>query len=104
MPCADRRALPSVPPLREHGAPPRNLCHGFVQRPFACSKHHAVYVAGVNGALSKHPEFEKLDIVAVLKQATDMPADIKTAVRNHGAARTHAVYILWHGRKADPAK
>ena len=51
------------------------------------SKHHAVYVAGVNGALSKHPEFEKLDIVAVLKQATDMPADIKTAVRNHGAGR-----------------
>ena len=51
------------------------------------SKHHAVYVAGVNGALSKHPEFEKLDIVAVLKQAADMPADIKTAVRNHGAAR-----------------
>ncbi len=48
------------------------------------SKHHAVYVAGVNGALSKHPEFSKLDIVAVLKQTKDMPADIKTAARNHG--------------------
>ena len=45
-----------------------------------------MYVAGVNGALSKHPEFEKLDIVSVLKQAKDMPADIKTAVRNHGVA------------------
>ena len=48
------------------------------------SKHHAVYVAGVNGALSKHPEFSKLDIVAVLKQTKDMPSDIKTAARNHG--------------------
>ena len=48
------------------------------------SKHHAVYVAGVNGALSKHPEFSKLDIVAVLKQTKDLPSDIKTAARNHG--------------------
>jgi len=56
-----------------------------------------VYVAGVNGALSKHPEFEKLDIVAVLKQAADMPADIKTAVRNHGAAQTYVFFMSWHG-------
>lgn len=50
------------------------------------SKHHAVYVKGVNDALAKHPHLD-LDLVTLNKYAgtEKIPADIATAVRNHGA-------------------
>ena len=52
------------------------------------SKHHAVYVAGVNGALAKHPDlmeqYGRTDIVKVLENTDQFPDDIKTAIRNHG--------------------
>lgn len=44
-----------------------------------------MYVAGVNGALAKYPEFATGDIVKVCQEASKMPDDIKTAIRNHGA-------------------
>mmetsp|Transcript_13287 Transcript_13287/g.40210 ORF Transcript_13287/g.40210 Transcript_13287/m.40210 type:complete len:218 (+) Transcript_13287:166-819(+) len=49
-------------------------------------KHHAVYVKGVNDALSKHSGLQDLDLVSVLRAAgTDkIPSDIATPVRNHG--------------------
>lgn len=63
-----------------------------------CSKHHAVYVKGVNDALAKHPELKDLDLVTLNKYAgTDkIPSDIATPVRNHGrrklAASTGRLY------------
>ena len=55
----------------------------------SCSKHHAVYVKGVNDALAKHPELKDLDLVTLNKYAgTDkIPSDIATPVRNHGRCK-----------------
>lgn len=56
-----------------------------------CSKHHAVYVKGVNDALSKHPELKDLDLVTLNKYAgtEKIPSDIATPVRNHGEWQLH---------------
>ena len=53
-------------------------------------KHHAVYVKGVNDAVSKHPELKDLDLVSLVRAAgTDkIPSDIATPVRNHGKENT----------------
>jgi len=68
-------------------------------------KHHAVYVAGVNGALSKHPEYvEKYgkDIVKVLEHANEFPEDIKTAIRNHGGGHyNHTHFWKVMGKPGD---
>jgi superoxide dismutase len=62
----------------------------------SCSKHHAVYVKGVNDALAKHPELKDLDLVTLNKYAgTDkIPSDIATPVRNHG--RWKGVSAAWY--------
>lgn len=65
-------------------------------------KHHAVYVAGVNGALAKHPEFATTDIVKVCQQASKVPDDIKTAIRNHGGGHyNHSFFWNILGKSSD---
>lgn len=65
-------------------------------------KHHAVYVAGVNGALAKYPEFATGDIVKVCQEASKMPDDIKTAIRNHGGGHyNHSFFWKVMGKQSD---
>jgi len=47
-------------------------------------KHHAAYVNGLNGALDKHPELGSWSLDDLLQKLSDVPEDIRTAVRNHG--------------------
>lgn len=47
------------------------------------TKHHQAYVDNLNGALAKHPEIE-LNLEALLKDLDNVPADIRTVVRNNG--------------------
>jgi len=78
------------------------------------SKHQQAYVDGLNGALQKHPELFEKPLVELLKNIEDVPADIQTAVRNHGGG-VHNHTFFWHvmnikgggepvGRSADAIK
>jgi Fe-Mn family superoxide dismutase len=46
--------------------------------------HHQAYVSNLNKALEKYPELYKKDIVELLQNIKELPADIQTAVRNNG--------------------
>ena len=46
--------------------------------------HHAAYVNNLNKALEKHPELYKRDITELIQNLNELPADIRTAVRNNG--------------------
>lgn len=47
-------------------------------------KHQQAYVDGLNAALQKHPGLFHKSLVSLLKNLDEVPADIRTAVRNHG--------------------
>ena len=47
-------------------------------------KHHAAYVTNLNAALDKHPELAGWSLEDLLKKLSDVPEDIRSAVRNHG--------------------
>ena len=46
--------------------------------------HHQAYATNLNKALEKYPELYKKDIVELLKNIKELPAEIQTAVRNNG--------------------
>jgi superoxide dismutase len=79
-----------------------NTVHGLP----SCSKHHAVYVKGVNDALAKHPELKDLDLVTLNKYAgTDkIPSDIATPVRNHGRWKVSVSCDRLWNRSADSSR
>lgn len=55
-------------------------------------KHHATYVTNVNAALEKHPEIGE-DLVALLSDVEQIPADIRQAVINNGGGHlNHALF------------
>jgi superoxide dismutase, Fe-Mn family len=47
-------------------------------------KHHQAYTDGINAALGKHPRWQGMPIENVLRQLSEVPADIRDAVRNQG--------------------
>jgi Fe-Mn family superoxide dismutase len=47
-------------------------------------KHHQAYTDGINAALAKHPQWQGLPIEDVLRRLSEVPADIREAVRNQG--------------------
>ncbi|MBF0787948.1 MULTISPECIES: superoxide dismutase SodA [unclassified Streptococcus] len=55
-------------------------------------KHHATYVANANAALEKHPEIGE-DLVALLSDVEQIPADIRQALINNGGGHlNHALF------------
>jgi Fe-Mn family superoxide dismutase len=56
-------------------------------------KHHAGYVSKLNAALENHPKLADLSPEALLRQLSDIPEDIRTAVRNNGGG--HANHTLF---------
>ncbi len=58
------------------------------------SKHHATYVAKLNEALTKAPEFADMPIDELLKGLNAVPEVIRTAVRNHGGGH-HNHSFFW---------
>lgn len=48
------------------------------------TKHHNAYVTNLNNALDKHPELKETALTDLLADLDAVPADIRTAVRNHG--------------------
>lgn len=57
------------------------------------AKHHATYTAKLNAALEKYPQFYDLDIADILKDLSQVPEDVRGAVRNHGGGYYH--HNLW---------
>ena len=47
-------------------------------------RHHAAYVANLNGALEKHPELFDRSVHDLIADLGSVPEDIRTAVRNNG--------------------
>ncbi len=56
-------------------------------------KHHAGYVAKLNGALEKHAGLADWPVEKLLAQLSEVPEDIRTAVRNNGGG--HANHTLF---------
>lgn len=58
-------------------------------------KHHAAYVEKLNAALAQHPELLEMNVESLLRDIETLPADIKTAVRNHGGGHAnHSLFWL----------
>jgi Fe-Mn family superoxide dismutase len=56
-------------------------------------KHHATYVAKLNAALEKHPALAQKPVEDLLKSMDTLPAEIRTAVRNHGGGHfNHSLF------------
>jgi Fe-Mn family superoxide dismutase len=56
-------------------------------------RHHAAYVANLNGALDQHPELYDVPLEDLLRNLASVPEDIRTAVRNNGGG--HANHSLF---------
>jgi Fe-Mn family superoxide dismutase len=56
-------------------------------------KHHAAYVNNLNAALEKHPKLFDWSIEELLQRINEVPAEIRTAVRNNGGG--HANHSLF---------
>ncbi len=56
-------------------------------------KHHAGYVAKLNGALEGHADLQEKSVEELLAGIQNLPDDIRTAVRNNGGG--HANHTLF---------
>lgn len=63
-------------------------------------KHQQAYVDGLNAALEKHPALFARPIVALLKDLDAVPADIRTAVQNHGGGVENHTFF-WNCMQAN---
>ena len=52
-------------------------------------RHHAAYVANLNGALEKHPELFDKAAESLIADLSSVPEDIRTAVRNNGGGHVN---------------
>ncbi len=56
-------------------------------------KHHAAYVAKLNGAVEGHPDLQQKPVEELLRGLDSLPESIRTAVRNNGGG--HANHSLF---------
>jgi len=69
-------------------------------------KHHQAYVNNLNKALESAPSLQDRPLEALLKDLASVPADIRTAVRNHGGGTwNHTFYweSLAPGKGGEPS-
>ena len=60
---------------------------------FHHDKHHTAYVNALNAAMAKHPELGNPTVEQLLQNLEQVPADIRTAVRNHGGGHyNHSLF------------
>lgn len=68
-------------------------------------KHHQTYVDKLNAALKGHADLQELSLENLLRKIADLPADIRTAVRNNGGGHyNHRLFweILKPGGANEP--
>ncbi len=62
------------------------------------TKHHGGYVKNLNAALEKYPEWASKSIEDILKDLDNIPADIRTTVRNNGGGHyNHSIFWIIMG-------
>ncbi len=60
------------------------------------TRHHQAYVNNLNAALEKHPRFHALEVEDLLRNLSDLPAEIQTPVRNNGGGHlNHTLFWQW---------
>ncbi|MBW4038003.1 MAG: superoxide dismutase [Acidobacteria bacterium] len=52
-------------------------------------KHHAAYVANLNGAVDKHPDLGKKTPEELLQNLDSVPEDVRAVVRNNGGGHVN---------------
>ena len=55
-------------------------------------KHHQGYLTKLNAALEKHPQLFELSIEELLGDLSQIPEDIRSAVRNNGGGYYHHTF------------
>jgi len=61
-------------------------------------KHHATYVTNLNKALESHPELANMSIEQLIGNLSQVPEDIRTAVRNNGGGHAnHSMFWVLMG-------
>ena len=63
-------------------------------------RHHAAYVAGLNTAVAKYPEWGKRPIEEIMRLLSSVPEDVRTAVRNMGGGHINHTFF-WQVMKKD---
>lgn len=53
------------------------------------TKHHQAYITKLNDALAKHPEWQKVPLQELLQRLSEVPEDIRMAVRNQGGGHAN---------------
>jgi len=64
------------------------------------SKHHATYVNKLNEALADHPDLMERDVADLLTNLSNLPEDVRAAVRNHGGGH-HNHSLFWQSMCAE---
>ena len=68
-------------------------------------KHHAAYVAKLNGAVEKHPDLQKKSPEELIRNLNALPDDIRGVVRNNGGGHVnHTMFweIMGPGKGGNP--
>lgn len=68
------------------------------------TKHHQIYIDKLNEALSKHPEIADKPIEDLLKNISNVPEDIRTAIKNHGGGHVNHSFFWNLLKKEQKAK
>ena len=56
-------------------------------------KHHKAYVDNLNKALEPYPDLQAVPVEELLKGLDQLPADVRTPIRNHGGGHAnHSLY------------
>jgi superoxide dismutase, Fe-Mn family len=53
------------------------------------TKHHQAYIDKLNTALEGHGQLQDMSVAQLIRNLNEVPADIRTAVRNHGGGHAN---------------
>lgn len=67
------------------------------------TKHHQTYINKLNEALAKHPQWQAVPLEELLQRLSEVPDDIRTAVRNHGGGHANHTFF-WQCMSPDAQK
>jgi Fe-Mn family superoxide dismutase len=66
-------------------------------------KHHAAYVANLNKAVAGHADLAAMKVDDLLRKLDTLPADVKTAIRNHGGGHANHSQLWLSLKNGGPA-
>ena len=67
------------------------------------TKHHQTYIDKLNAAIKDHSDLEKRSVEQLIGRLTEIPENIRTAVRNHGGGHANHSFFWPTLKKNVPA-